>query len=91
VERISPEDAARFRRADARQVAKIAHSNIVWARTRRCTAHAFALGCTEQVNGVGVYKEHGTYCAFGTRKSDGSRAAQCFKTIAAVRKYARRG
>lgn len=73
------------------QSQKIAHANKVWARSRRCTVFAFALGCTERVNGVGVYREHGAYCAFGTRKSDGSRAEQCFKILGDARRYARRG
>jgi hypothetical protein len=68
---------------------KIAHANRVWARSRRCTAYAFAVGCYEHVNNVGIYREHGTYCAFGTRKSDGSRAGECFRQISDARKYAR--
>lgn len=71
------------------QSERIAQANRVWTRTRRCTAFAFALGCTERVNGVGVYREHGTYCAFGTRKNNGSRAEECFSTIAKARSYAR--
>ena len=67
---------------------KIAHANKLWAKSRQCTSYAFAVGCKETVNGVGVYREHNTYCAFGWRKSDGSRAEECHRTIAAARMYA---
>jgi hypothetical protein len=71
------------------QSQKIAHANKVWDRTRRCTAFSFALGCTERINGVGLYREHGTYCAFGTRRSDGTRSESCFKTVMEARRHAR--
>lgn len=81
--------AADFRDPEMTTDEKIAHANRVWARSRRCTQWAFAVGCYEHINGVGIYREHGTYCAFGTRK-DGSRAGDCFKQISKARKYARR-
>jgi hypothetical protein len=71
-----------------RQDRKIAQANRVWECSQRCTAFSFNLGCYEHVNGVGIYKEHGTYCAFGWRKHDGSRASGCFNSIPAARKFA---
>lgn len=69
--------------------AVIAHANQVWAKSRRCTAYAFAVGCVEKVNGVRIYREHGAICAFGTRTSDGTRSESCFSTVAKARHHAR--
>jgi hypothetical protein len=76
---------------DARTVRLIAEANRLWARKRLCTRYAFAVGCYEHVNGVGISRQHGAYCAFGRRTSDGSRAESCFPTIAQARQHARRG
>lgn len=76
---------------DARTARLIEQANRLWTQKRRCTRYAFAVGCYEHVNGVGVYREHGTYCAFGQRTSDGSRAESCFQFITQARRYARRG